>query len=102
MRTPNLSKKLRKIFLGKRQREISELSTSGIHQEILRAITAAPALPTSGEHLDVGSGTGDLLRLVCARYAFRSFGCDYTDKLLYVPGAEIHTVDLNRERLPYN
>ena len=24
------------------------------------------------------------------------------DGKLYVPGAEIHTVDLNRERLPYN
>ena len=102
MRTRKLSKKLRKIFLGKRRREISELSTSGIHQAVLRAIATAPALPTSGDHLDVGSGTGELLRLVRARYPFRSFGCDYTDKLLSVPGAEIHTVDLNREPLPYS
>jgi SAM-dependent methyltransferase len=59
-------------------------------------------LPTSGDHLDVGSGTGELLRLVRTHYPFRSFGCDYTDKLLSVPGAEIHTVDLNRELLPYS
>jgi 2-polyprenyl-3-methyl-5-hydroxy-6-metoxy-1,4-benzoquinol methylase len=59
-------------------------------------------LPTTGDHLDVGSGTGELLRLVRAHYPFRSFGCDYTDKLLCVPGAEIQTVDLNREPLPYN
>ena len=38
----------------------------------------------------MGSGTGELLRLVRAHYPFRSFGCDYTDKLLTVPGAEIH------------
>lgn len=102
MRTRKLSKKLRKILGGKRRSEISQLSTSAIHQAVLRAITAVPALPTSGDHLDVGSGTGELLRLVRDRYPFRSFGCDYTDKLLSVPGAEIHTVDLNREPLPYS
>ena len=101
MRTRKVAKRLRKIFGKKRQREISELSTSGIHQAVLHAIATAPALPTSGDHLDVGSGTGELLRLVRARYPFRSFACDYTDKLLSVPGAEIHTADLNRDPLPY-
>jgi ubiquinone/menaquinone biosynthesis C-methylase UbiE len=101
VRTRRVSKKLQKIFGRKRRREISELSTSGIHQAVLRAIATAPALPTSGD-LDVGSGTGELLRLVGAHYPFRSFGCDYTDKLLCVPGAEIHTVDLNREPLPHS
>lgn len=48
------------------------------------------------------AGPGELLRLVRAHYPFRSFGCDYTDKLLSVPGIEIHTVDLNREPLPYS
>jgi hypothetical protein len=62
----------------------------------------ASALPTSGDHIDVGSGTGELLRLLRAHYPFRSLGCDYTDKLLTVPGAEIHTVDLHREPLPYS
>ena len=102
MRTRRLAKKLRKFFGKKRRREISELSTSGIHQAVLRAIATAPALPISGDYLDVGSGTGELLRLVRAHYPFRSFGCDYTDKLLSVPGAEIHTVDLNREPLPFS
>lgn len=102
MRTRKFSKKLRKVFLGKRQREVSELSTSGIHQAVLRAIACAAVLPTSGDHLDVGSGTGELLRLIRAHYPFDSFGCDYTDKLLSIPGAEIHTVDLNREMLPYS
>ena len=102
MRTRRVFKKLRKIFWGKRRREISELSTSGIHQTVLRAIATAPALPTSGDHLDVGSGTGELLRLVRAHFSLRSFGCDYTDKLLSVPGTEIETVDLNSELLPYS
>ena len=59
-------------------------------------------MPSSGDHLDVGSGTGELLRLVRARYSFRSFGCDYTDKLLSGPGERIDTVDLNRQPLPYS
>jgi SAM-dependent methyltransferase len=59
-------------------------------------------MPSSGDHLDVGSGTGELLRLVRAHYPFRSFGCDYTDKLLSVPGPTIDTVDLNRQPFPYS
>jgi ubiquinone/menaquinone biosynthesis C-methylase UbiE len=102
VRTRRLSKIfLRKIFGKKRWREISELSTSGIHQGVLRAIATAPSTPPGGDHLDIGSGTGELLRLVRAHYPFRSFGCDYTDKLLSVSGAEIETVDLNRQPLPY-
>ena len=50
----------------------------------------------------MGSGSEELLRLVRAHYPFHSFGCDYTDKLLSVPGAEIQTVDLNGEPLPYS
>jgi len=65
-------------------------------------MAAVPAMPSGGDHLDVGSGTGELLQLVRARYPFQSFGCDYTDKLVSVPGLKIDTVDLNRERLPYS
>jgi hypothetical protein len=43
VRTRKVSEKLRKIFGGKRRREISELSTSGIHQAVLRIIATAPA-----------------------------------------------------------
>ena len=105
MRTRRLTKNLyRKIFGRKRRRlsESSELSTSGIHQSGLRAIAAAAAMPSSGDYLDVGSGTGELLWLVQAHYPFRSFGCDYTDKLVSVPGPRIDTIDLNRQSLPYS
>lgn len=59
-------------------------------------------MANGGDHLDVGSGTGELLRLVRERYPFHSFGCDYTDKLISVPGIKIDTVDLNRQPLPYS
>ena len=68
---------------------------------MLRAIGAAFPGHATGDHLDVGSGTGELLRLVRAHYPFRSFACDYTDKLAEVAGLEIDIVDLNRQMLPY-
>ena len=68
---------------------------------MLRAIASALPGHPSGDHLDVGSGTGELLRLVRAHYPFRSVGCDYTDKLAEVPGLQIDLVDLNRQMLPY-
>jgi len=104
LRTRRLSKKFyRKIFGRKKRqsREISELSTSAIHQTVLRAIGAAFSWNATGDHLDVGSGTGELLRLVRAHYPFGSFACDYTDKLAEVAGLEIDIVDLNRQMLPY-
>jgi SAM-dependent methyltransferase len=68
---------------------------------VLRAIAAAFPGSATGDYLDVGSGTGQLLRLVRAQYPFRSFACDYTDKLAQVPDLKIDTVDLNRQMLPY-
>jgi SAM-dependent methyltransferase len=69
---------------------------------VLRAIATAVPGHANGDHLDIGSGTGELLRLVQARYPFRSFGCDYTHKLAQVPGLQIDIVDLNRQMLPYD
>ena len=68
---------------------------------MLRAIATAFPGRTTGDHLDVGSGTGELLQLVRTHYSFRSFGCDYTDKLAQVAGLQIDIVDLNRQPLPY-
>src|SRR5436853_2767259 len=91
----------RKIFGGNRD-EPSELSTSGIHRAVLSAIESALPKTASGKHLDVGSGTGELLRLVHCRYPqLQSFGCDYTDKLAERSNQRIDIVDLNRDRLPY-
>jgi SAM-dependent methyltransferase len=68
---------------------------------VLRAIAAALPDDAVGDHLDVGSGTGQLLRLVRQRYPLRSFGCDYTDKFVEGAGLNIDIVDLNRQPLPY-
>ena len=77
-----------------------ELSTPRIHQAVLEAIAASGARP-SGSHLDIGSGGGQLLRLIGARYPVKSFACDYTDQLMALAGQEVQLADLNREPLPY-
>ncbi len=95
MRTRRLS---RKLFGRGRGDELSELSTSGIHGAVLRAIPQK----LTGDYLDVGSGTGELLRAVTARYPLRPFACDYTDALIEKSTQKIDIVDLNREPLPFS
>jgi SAM-dependent methyltransferase len=96
------TRRIFRSFLGRRKAdEKSELSTSNIHQAVLRAAEAAGAPSLSGSHLDIGSGSGELLRLVRERYSLQSVACDYTDQLMELPGQEVHLVELDREPLPF-
>lgn len=92
----------RKILGGKQRDEISELSTSAIHRAVLLSIERAKPAGLTGDHLDIGSGTGELLRLVRERYQVGSFACDYTDRLLSDSAQKIDIVDLNHNALPYS
>jgi SAM-dependent methyltransferase len=77
------------------------LSTPAIHQAILCAIDRAAPTGLSGDYLDIGSGMGDLVRLVRARFSVKSFACDYTQELMRLPGQAVEIVDLNQDPLPY-
>jgi ubiquinone/menaquinone biosynthesis C-methylase UbiE len=77
------------------------LSTPAIHQAILRTIDRVAPAGLSGEYLDIGSGMGDLVGLVGARYGVKSFACDYTQDLMRLPGQTVEIVDLNHDPLPY-
>ena len=57
----------RKLTGKRRSTGLCELSTPRIHEAVLRAIEGAVET-LSGDHLDIGSGGGQLLRLVAARY----------------------------------
>src|SRR5450432_2280461 len=86
---------------GKRNRSDSEFSTSGIHNAVLAAVAARP--PARGaSYLDLGSGTGVLLRNVRERFGVISFACDYTDRWMKVEGQSVQIADLDRDRLPYD
>jgi len=56
----------------------------------------------SGVHLDLGSGTGNLIRRVQQEYSIQSFACDYTDEFMELDGIHVDVVDLNEGKLPYD
>jgi len=84
-----------------RRRSGSELSPPLIHRAVLSAVENARRREIVGDHLDIGSGTGELLRAFGARYPLRSFACDYTDRLMETPEQDVAVVDLNRAPLPF-
>jgi len=55
-----------------------------------------------GQYLDIGSGTGALIRLIKDSYpSLESSVCDYSDKFMKIPGQKVDIVDLNDGKLPY-
>jgi len=55
----------------------------------------------SGTHLDIGSGTGNLIRRIRQEFDVESRACDYTDEFMQLEGVEVDVVDLNHGLLPY-
>jgi ubiquinone/menaquinone biosynthesis C-methylase UbiE len=54
------------------------------------------------ESLDIGSGSGDLVKLLKEKINIKSACCDYTDKLMQLSGQNVEIVDLNTDKhLPY-
>jgi SAM-dependent methyltransferase len=78
------------------------LSTPAIHRAILRAIDREAPHSLSGQYLDIGSGLGELLGVINARYGVKGFACDYTQELMRLPGQAVEIVDLNQDPLPYS
>jgi ubiquinone/menaquinone biosynthesis C-methylase UbiE len=53
-------------------------------------------------HLDIGSGSGDLVKLLKKQLNTKSSCCDYTDELIQLPGQKVDIIDLNKiKELPY-
>jgi SAM-dependent methyltransferase len=96
----------RRIFrklTGKRRRaRRGGLSTPKIHSAVLRALKKVAPPGFQGDHLDIGSGTGELLTILAGRYPLRSFACDYTDQLMKKDQQKVEIADLNREPLPFS
>jgi len=79
-----------------------QLSTPVIHRAVLRAVEDTLPQGIGGDYVDIGSGKGELLSLLGARYpGLRAFACDYTDQLMKKPGQKVEVVDLNRQPLPF-
>jgi SAM-dependent methyltransferase len=55
----------------------------------------------AGRHLDIGSGTGNLIRRIRQEYDVESLACDYTDTFMELDEIKVDVVDLNDGKLPY-
>ena len=44
-------------------------------------------------HLDIGSGSGDLVKLLKKHVNTKASCCDYTDELIQLPGQKVDIVD---------
>lgn len=53
------------------------------------------------EHLDIGSGNGDLIKLLRSRFNLHSSACDYTDSLMQLSDVKVAVADLSVQNLPY-
>jgi len=82
------------------RKKIDKLSTDKI---LLSAVQMVDAKHNSfpATHLDIGSGTGSLIRLLRAKFQVSSFACDYTDTLMKEDGVKVAIANLNNEKLPY-
>jgi ubiquinone/menaquinone biosynthesis C-methylase UbiE len=79
-----------------------KLRAPTIQGAVLDAIAAANIhSPLPGEALDIGSGNGELVGAIRARFGLRTSACDYTDALMRDPTQRVDIVDLNADKLPY-
>lgn len=77
------------------------MSTQNIYAAVLRLAQQRAAVQPFRQHLDVGAGTGELIRRVQAQFQVASSACDYTDQLMKLPGQRVEIANLNSQPLPY-
>lgn len=79
---------------------VDDLSTDKILSATLAMIKSLhQQFPAS--HLDIGSGEGNLIKLLKKNLSIVSSACDYTDSLMNEAGVKVEIVNLNYEKLPY-
>ena len=78
------------------------MSTENIYQATIAAVEKNLQNSVSLNHLDIGSGSGELIRkLKGLQCNIISSACDYTDSLMELKDQKVDVVDLNKSRLPY-
>jgi ubiquinone/menaquinone biosynthesis C-methylase UbiE len=77
-----------------------ELSTDKILSSAL-SLLAKNKPNLTGNYLDIGSGTGELIRHVKNKFNVDSYAVDYTDSLMELTDQAVDIVDLNNCNLPY-
>jgi 2-polyprenyl-3-methyl-5-hydroxy-6-metoxy-1,4-benzoquinol methylase len=78
------------------------MSTEKIYQAVLKVARKTQSEHPLKTHLDIGAGTGRLIRLLHDELDLESSACDYTAELMELPGQGVDVIDLNDGRLPYS
>jgi ubiquinone/menaquinone biosynthesis C-methylase UbiE len=77
------------------------MSTERIYKAVLASLRRQ-TIRNGVKYLDVGAGSGGLIQRVKNDLDILDCrACDYTDKLMTLPGQKVDVVDLNRDVLPY-
>lgn len=76
------------------------LSTSIILNSAVDMVTSLHS-KYPAEHLDIGSGHGDLIKILRSKFNIQSSACDYTDSLMHLDDVKVTVANLNTESLPY-
>ena len=76
-------------------------STDLIYQAVLNQIERLTPSAKRLKHLDIGAGSGLLLKKVRERFPVEQFACDYSAAFMKHSNVPITRVDLDNEPLPY-
>ena len=77
------------------------MSTSNIYTAVLREAGQQHRRRPFRDHLDIGAGNGELIRLFQEQFRTTASTCDYTHELMKLPGQKVDIADLNVQPLPY-
>ncbi|MEI7807760.1 MAG: class I SAM-dependent methyltransferase [Verrucomicrobiota bacterium] len=77
------------------------MSTAPIYEAVLREAAPQHQARPFRDHLDIGAGNGELIRLLQKKYNTKASACDYTHELMKLPGQTVDIADLNVQPLPY-
>ncbi len=78
------------------------MSTEKIYRAVLKTALIFHSHTPIKTHLDIGSGSGELIRMLGLKLGVSSSACDYTEALMELPGQKVDKVNLNYEGLPYS
>jgi ubiquinone/menaquinone biosynthesis C-methylase UbiE len=80
---------------------LRRVSTERIYQTVLREAAALNRSRPFHDHLDIGAGRGELIKLFHDRFGTVSRACDYTNELMKLQNQKVDIADLNSQPLPY-
>lgn len=77
------------------------MSTEKIYNGVLNVVKKRMQGKTAFNHLDIGAGTGELIKKLQHNFNISSQACDYHVERFELSDVPVLKIDLNKEHLPY-